>query len=89
MTYDFIIIHRELSSVARAREGWGKGDFKDNEIPPKKSGEARKRAGKKKRGSGGNEFLPARQYRAEGAVRVGSGGAFYVSRKAKQKIFLP
>jgi hypothetical protein len=89
VTYDFAIIHREFPFVARARDGWGKGDYKDLEIPPKKSGEARKRAGKKKRGSGGNEFLPARQYRAEGAVRVGSGGAFCVSRRAKQKIFLP
>ena len=43
------------------------------EIPLKQSGEARKRAGKKKRGSGGIEFLRARQYRAVGAVRVESG----------------
>tara|TARA_Y100000310_G_scaffold342833_1_gene447766 strand:- start:51184 stop:51333 length:150 start_codon:yes stop_codon:yes gene_type:complete len=40
--------------------------------PPKKSGEARKQAGKKKRGSGGNEFLPACAIRAEGAVGVGA-----------------
>jgi len=36
----------------------------------------------------GNEFLAARQYRTEGAIRVGNGGAFCVSRKAKQKFFL-
>jgi len=32
----------------------------NNSPSAKKSGEARKQAGKKKKGSGGNEFLPAR-----------------------------
>ena len=66
---------RELPFVARAWAGWGKGDYrKYNSSAKKFEGEARKRAGKKKRGCGGNEFLPV-CYRAEGAVRVGSGSA--------------
>jgi hypothetical protein len=68
---------------------WGKSDYKDNEIPQKKSGEARKRASKKE---GDLSVIPTRNFcpsahRAEGAAGVGSGGAFCVSRKAKQKNF--
>jgi len=50
-----------LISNARAREGWGKGIYLFSFL--KIIGSPAKwawRAGKKKRGSGGNEFLPAR-----------------------------
>ena len=54
-------ISGSLISNARAREGWGKGIYlfsflKIGGSPAKRA----MRAGKKKRGSGGNEFLPAR-----------------------------
>lgn len=50
-----------LISNTRARDGWGKGIYlfsflKIGGSPAKRA----MRAGKKKRGSGGNEFLPAR-----------------------------
>ena len=50
-----------LISNARAREGWGKGIYlfsflKIGGSPAKRA----MRAGKKKKGSGENEFLPAR-----------------------------
>jgi len=50
---------REFHPVARAREGWGKGDYKKYDSPAKKfQGEAGKQAGKKKGGLG-EGILPA------------------------------
>jgi len=63
-----------LISNARAREGWGKGIYLFSFLKIGGSYAKRaRRAGKKKRESGGNEFLPARRFwrsscRACGAV---------------------
>jgi hypothetical protein len=67
-----------LISNARAREGWGKGIYLSSFLkiigsPAKRA----RRAGKKKRGSGGNEFLPARSVWGWEAARL------YVSKEAK------
>ena len=49
---------REFLCVACVGRGGTKATKLNNEIPPKKNfGKAKGQAGKKKRGSGGNEFL--------------------------------
>ena len=56
MTYDFAIIHREFPFVARARVGWGKGDYKNMIAPPKNFRAKPKQAGKKEGGLGEGIF---------------------------------
>lgn len=92
---------RQGSFLLLRAHGSGGASATINQIAQQKKFRAKpKRVDKKKKGSGENEFLSARQYRAKGAVRVGNDGGFCVvpraefysgtgvSRKVKQKFFL-
>ena len=61
----------------------------DRPAAEKKSGEARKQAGKKKKGCGGNEFLPACQP-AKGGLWDGNVSAILrLAEYQERKVFPP